>query len=162
MGNDGKFAAISQAYFLALILSIAYYDVSVVKFNSITTIVVNIFAMIIFPSSYLLMNNLTIWIFILIVYIIAVMAAVLITKRTYSLFVSIESQEGEMSNLLDNVKSSFESLQESSKNINETLHSFNSISKEIALSTEKIANSVEIQKNEIEGSLSNVLNNSDK
>ena len=108
------------------------------------------------------MNNLTIWIFILIVYIIAVMAAVLITKRTYSLFVSIESQEGEMSKLLDNVKSSFESLQESSKNINETLHSFNSISKEIALSTEKIANSVEIQKNEIEGSLSNVLNNSDK
>ncbi len=90
------------------------------------------------------------------------MAAVLITKRTYSLFVSIESQEGEMSKLLDNVKSSFESLQESSKNINETLHSFNSISKEIALSTEKIANSVEIQKNEIEGSLSNVLNNSDK
>ena len=43
-----------------------------------------------------------------------------------------------MSKLLDNVKSSFESLQESSKNINETLHSFNSISKEIALSTEKL------------------------
>lgn len=38
----------TQAYFLATVMVIAYYDVSVVKVNAIVTVVVNCLAMIIF------------------------------------------------------------------------------------------------------------------
>lgn len=68
VGNDGKFGAMTQAYFLATVMVIAYYDVSVIKVNFIVTVVVNMVAMIIFPEAYLKLHNLIIWIFILIVY----------------------------------------------------------------------------------------------
>ena len=51
--NDGKFAAMTHAYFLATVTAIAYYNLSVVKVNAIVTVVVNVVAMIIFPEAYL-------------------------------------------------------------------------------------------------------------
>ena len=75
VGNDGKFGAMTQAYFLATIMVIAYYDVSVIKVNAIVTVAVNAIAMIIFPEAYLKLHNLIVWIFILIVYILCAITA---------------------------------------------------------------------------------------
>lgn len=151
--NDGKFGAITQAYFMGLILAIAYYDVSVIKVNAIVTLVSNIAGMIIFPKSYLKMETLVVWIFIGIVYIVALIAAGLITRRTYDLFRTVEEKENEVSGLLDNVRLAFDKIQESSGSIYDSLNSFGSISEEIAASTEEISNSADSQINEVDGSL---------
>lgn len=151
--NDGKFGAITQAYFMGLILAIAYYDVSVIKVNAIVTLVSNIAGMLIFPKSYLKMETLVVWIFIGIVYIVALIAAGLITKRTYALFKTVEEKENEVSGLLDNVRLAFDKIQESSGSIYDSLNSFGSISEEIAASTEEISNSADSQIDEVDGSL---------
>lgn len=160
--NDGKFGAITQAYFLGLILSIAYYDASVVKVNAIVTLVTNVGAMILFPKSYLKMDSLVIWIFIGIVYILALLVAVVITTRTYGLFRTVEEKQEEEKDLLDNVRSAFDKIQESSGSIYDSLNSFGAISQEIAASTEEISSSAEIQIKEVDGSLEIFNDLSDK
>lgn len=151
--NDGKFGAITQAYFLGLILAIAYYDVSVVRVNAIATLACNIVGLLIFPEAYLKMESLAIWIFIGIVYIVALIASHLITTRTYDLFKTVEEKEGQMSGLLDNVKAAFDKIQESSGNIYDSLNSFGAISQQIAASTEEISNSADSQIQEVDGSI---------
>lgn len=151
--NDSKFGAITQIYFLTLILAIAYYDVSVVKVNAIVTLVCNVGAMIIFPESYMKMESLVVWIFIGIVYIVALLASGLITTGTYGLFKTVEEKESEVSGLLDNVKVAFDKIQESSGNIYDSLNSFGAISQQIAASTEEISNSADSQIEEVDGSL---------
>ncbi|WP_331654664.1 hypothetical protein, partial [Anaerosporobacter sp.] len=91
--NDGKFGAMTQAYFLILILAVAYYDKRVVISNAVITVAVNAVAMIIFPKSYLLMHNLPVWIFIMIVFFLGVATALMIAMRTYHLFETVEVKE---------------------------------------------------------------------
>lgn len=75
VGADGKFAAMTQAYFFVLLLSVGYYDISVVKVNAVVTFVFTIMGMIIFPNAFLQMHSWIVWIFIGIVYILAVAGA---------------------------------------------------------------------------------------
>ncbi|MGN0414699.1 MAG: methyl-accepting chemotaxis protein [Agathobacter sp.] len=110
VGNDGKFGAMTQAYFLATIMVIAYYDASVIKVNAIVTVVVNMVAMIIFPGAYLKLHSLVIWIFILIVYILCAITAFLISSRTYSLFVNVEEKEDKVVDVLSKINSVSEKL----------------------------------------------------
>jgi len=77
IANDGKFGAMTHAYFLWLILSIPYYDTSVIKACSATTLGMSIVGMILFPASYLKMHNLVVWIFIGIVFVIETLTCVI-------------------------------------------------------------------------------------
>ena len=151
--NDGLFGAMTQAYLLILIMSIAYYDKSVVMVNATVTVVWNVLAMIIFPSSFLLMHTLPLWIFILIVYLLGVAVAYIISMRTYNLFETVESKEESMADLIDNVKNSFESLQQSSSNIYESLDEFSNLSQKIADAAKGIANDSDTQTVEVNGSI---------
>lgn len=153
VANDGKFGAMTQAYFLFLTLCIAYYNTKVVKANAIATIVLNIVAMIFFPKSYLKMHSLVIWIFILIVFILAVVAALLITDRTYRLFEEVETKENKVVGLMEEVKVTFDGLKQSSESIYSSLHTFEDLSQEIAASTEEISDSATTQTQEADDSL---------
>lgn len=153
VGNDGKFGAITQTYFLILILSIAYYDVSVIKVNMAVTIAINILGLIISTGAYLKYHSVVVWIFIWIVYCLAGTAAYIISRRTYSMFEVVAEKEGEEVELMGNVREAFENLQQSSENIYTSLNSFEQISKEIAASTGEISESTETQTHEVEGSL---------
>lgn len=144
----------THAYIFGLILAIAYYDVSVIKVNSLVTIIVNALAMIVFPDAYLKMHNVPVWVFITIVYILSAVAAYLISQKTYHLFEVVAEKEMDEEKLLGNVKDAFENLQRSSENIYTSLHYFEDISKEIANSTMQISDSTEIQTREVENSLS--------
>lgn len=151
--NDGKFAAMTQAYFLIMVMSIAYYDKTVVLANAAVTIIVNAVAMMIFPSSYKLMHSVPIWIFIMLVFMLGVITAFIITSRTYHLFESIETKEKGMSSLLNNVKDAFDNLESSSAKIHQSLDASNSLTVKIADVTKEIAEGADIQTQEVDGSL---------
>lgn len=160
VGNDGKFGAMTQAYFLVTVMVIAYYDVSVIKVNAIVTIVVNAAAMLIFPEAYIKLHSLIVWIFILIVYILEVITAYVIAGRTFSLFSNVEKNERKMEDLLENVRQAFTGIQESTDNIHSSLSGFGQSTQEIAASTEEISGSSEQQIEEVNGSIGifNTLN----
>lgn len=151
--NDGRFGAMTQAYFLILILSIAYYDKRVVLTNALVTVIANVAAMVLFTDSYLLMHNLFIWIFIMLVFFLAAGTSFVISSRTYRLFEDVEQKERGMVNLLDNVKNAFESLEQSSSSINESLDAFNRLSLKIADASKEIAQGAGTQANVVENSL---------
>lgn len=151
--NDGKFGAMTQAYFLYLVLSIAYYDKSVVLANAIVTVALNAIAMIIFPSSYLLMHNVPVWVFIMIVFVLATTAAYIISQRTYRLFNTVETKETSMADLIQNVKNAFETLEQSSSNIYTSMDEFSNLSQKIADATKGIAQDSDIQTQEVNGTM---------
>lgn len=152
IANDGKFGAITHAYFLVMCMSIAYYDKTVVMVTAAVTIAVNALAMVIFPGSYLLLHNLPVWVFIAIVFLLMTLTAYIIAGRTYSLFVSVEAKENGMVRVMDKVKSAFENLEGSASNINSSLNSFGDLSQKIAEATTEIADNAEVQTQEVAGS----------
>lgn len=161
IANDGKFGAMTQAYFLWLTLSIAYYNASVVKVNAIVTLVANVLGFIIFPTGYLKMHSLIVWIFISIVFVLSVLASAMIAQRSCTLFGVVEEKETQVEKLLSNVKNAFVRLKDSTDNIYNSLHSFEESTQEIASSTEEISSSAEVQIKEVSGSLG-IFNNLDE
>ncbi len=157
VGNDGKFGAMTQAYFLILVMSIAYYEKKAVIANAIVTITVNALAMIIFPKSYLLMHNLSVWVFIMLVYLLGVMTAYIISMRTYQLFMDVESKEEESASVLNKVRSAFEILEDSSSSIHGSLNDLGGLSQEITNAACGIASDSDAQTSEVNGSL-NIFN----
>lgn len=153
VGTPGVFGAMVEAYFLVLFLAVPYYDLSVIKVCAAVTIGVNTIGLIIFRQAYLSMYTLPIWIFIIMVYVLAIAAAAFIVFRARSLFAAVEMKEGEVEELLENIRGAFEGLQESSQSIYDSLHSFEQSSSEIAASTEEISASVEQQIEQVEGSI---------
>ena len=153
LGNPGVFGAMVEAYFLVLFLSVAYYDLSVVKVCAAVTVVANAIALVLFKDAFLCMYSPAIWVFILMVYALAVAVSVFIVLRTRSLFSMVEQKEVEVETLLGNVRGAFEGLQESSQSIYDSLHNFEQSSSEIAASTQEISSSVEQQIEQVEGSI---------
>ncbi len=152
VGTPGVFGAMVEAYFLVLFLAVPYYDLSVIKVCAAVTVGVNAIGLIIFRQAYLSMYTLPIWIFIIMVYVLAIAAAAFIVFRARSLFAAVEQKEGEVE-LLENIRGAFEGLQESSQSIYDSLHTFEQSSSEIAASTEEISASVEQQIEQVEGSI---------
>lgn len=158
--GDGRYGAIPMGYFLMLILAIAYYDRSVVIVDGICTIVGNCFFAILFTDEFLIMNNLPVWIFILIEFIIAFGIALIVADRTYKLFSDVEFKEKETSRLftyqeklMENVKQIFENLKSSSSYIYQSLNNFNSASQRIAASSQEIASGSVEQNREVDSTV---------
>lgn len=153
LGNPASFGAMAEAYFLVLFLSVPYYDFSMIKVCAAVTIIPNVIAMILFPNMYLAMYTISIWIFVWMVYALAIIVAVLIVQRARSLFMDVESKEHEVEELLNNVRGAFEGVQQSAGKIYDALHDFEESAAEIAASTEQISNSADLQIQQVEGSL---------
>ncbi|MBR1391324.1 MAG: chemotaxis protein [Lachnospiraceae bacterium] len=153
VGNDGRYGAMTQAYFLATVMIIAYYDVSVIKVNAAVTIVGNLAAMIIFPEAYLKLHSLIVWIFILIVYMLEVITAYAIAGRTFSLFQNVEQDEEKVEDLLQNVREAFQGMQDSAANIHASLGGLEQSAEEIAKAAEGITGSADRQIGEVDGSI---------
>ncbi len=153
LGTPGCFGAMVEAYFLVLFLAVPYYDLSMIKVCSIVTIVPNVIAMIIFPQAYLAMYTTSIWIFAGMVYVLAILVAVMIVMRAKTLFLTVEKKEHEAEEMLNSIREAFEGLQQSSKNIYDSLHGFEISTTQIAASTEEISNSANTQIQQVEGSI---------
>lgn len=160
LGTPACFGAMVEAYFLVLFLAVSYYDLSVVKVYAAVLVLSNAVAMIIFPSAFMAMYTFPIWIFILIVYVLANLAAAMVITRARALFLTVEKKEGEVENLLENVRGAFTGLEESTASIHASLSGFRQSTQDIAASTEEISSSSEKQIEEVNGSLGifNTLN----
>lgn len=152
-GNPGSFGAMAEAYFLVLFLAVPYYDISLIGVCTVVTIVPNLLAMVIFPQDYQAMYTVSIWIFVWMVYALAVLVAVFIVQRARSLFTDVEKKEQAMERMLVNVNRAFEGLEESSGKIYDSLHNFEASTTEIAASTSQIADSADQQIEQVQGSL---------
>ncbi len=153
LGSPAAFGAMAEAYFLVLFLAVPYYDVTMIEVCTAVTIIPNVIAMFIFQKAYLAMYTLSIWIFVWMVYALAVAVAVFIIQRARLLFQEVEVKEREMEDLLSNVRGAFEGLEESSAKIYDSLHNFEASTTEIAATTGQIADSADIQIQQVQGSL---------
>lgn len=152
-GNPAAFGAMAEAYFLVLFLAVPYYDLSLIWVCTAVTVVPNLIALFVFREEYLAMYSFSIWIFVWMVYVLAVMVAVFIIQRATSLFRTVEEKEHEMEELLGNVSGTFRGLEESSGKIYDSLHNFEASTTEIAASTSQIADSADRQIQQVKGSL---------
>ena len=152
-GNPASFGAMAEAYFLTLFLAVPYYDMSMLKVCAAVTILSNVIAMVLFPEMYLAMYTLSIWIFVWMVYVLAIMVAVFIVWRARSLFLTVEKKDREVEDLLENVRGAFEGLEQSSEKIYDSLHNFEASTTEIAASTGEISDSANMKIQQVKGSL---------
>lgn len=152
-GTPAGFGAMVEAYFLILFLSVSYYDLSVIKVYTAALFISNIAFMIFFPQAFLAMYTLPIWIFIAMVYVLAILGALMIISRARTLFITVEQKEHEAEDLVVNVREAFEQVQQSTENIYNSLHDFEENAAEIAASTEEISNSADLQIQQVRGSL---------
>ena len=113
----------------------------------------NAILMLISPSSFLLMHNLPIWIFIMIVFLLGTVAAYVIAARTYSSFLNVEKQEAGMEELIENVRKAFEPLESFFSNIYTSLDEVNGLSQRIADATREIVSDSETETKEVDGSI---------
>lgn len=143
VGNDGRFGAMTQAYFLVTLMIVAYYDTSVVMVNVIVTIVANVGAMIAFPEAYLKLHNLIVWIFILIVYILEAITAYLIAARSCQLFKDVVEKETEVGNILDKVENITNKLGNASESLVETSQTQSASTEELSAISESLLESTE-------------------
>lgn len=152
-GTPGTFGAMVEAYFLILFLLVSYYDLSVIKVYTVAVILPSATGLIVFPKSYLAMYTLPIWIFILMVYILAVLAGIMIVTRARSLFMDVESKEKEVEDLLGNVRTAFDHIQESSGSIYDSIHTLEEKTQRIVDSTDAISSNTDVQIEELGGSI---------
>lgn len=120
ISNDGKFAAATQADFMWLMLSIAYYEVSVVLFCAAVTIISMTAAIILFPEAMLQLDNMTIWFYIFTIYVLAVILAAIIANRMRNLI----EQTRELK-LYEDELSYLEQLEEKEEKHSEFIHNIN-------------------------------------
>lgn len=157
-GTPGCFGAMVEAYFLILFLAIPYYDLSVIKVCAAATVVPNVVAMLVFREAYLAMYTISIWVFVWMVYVLALLVAVMIVIRARALFLDVETKEREAEKMLGDIRGAFEGLAQSSGNIYQSLHGFETGTSQIAASTEEISNSADAQIRQVEGSIE-IFNN---
>ncbi len=81
ISRDGKYAASTQVYFLCLMLTIAYCDVKMVFASSAAMILSTVGAFIISPEAMLSLDNAVVWVYILLVYLLATAVAAIIAYR---------------------------------------------------------------------------------
>lgn len=83
--NDGKYAAVSQVYFIFLTVSIAYCDVKMTLYCATVTIISTVGGLIFFPEAMLKVDEFSIWIYILVTFVIATILASVIAKHMWRL-----------------------------------------------------------------------------
>lgn len=120
VSNDGKFAAVTQAYFMWLILSIAYYEVSLVLLCAATTIISTAGAIILFPEAMLQLDSLAMWFYIFTIYIMAAVLAAIIAKRMRDLI-----EQTRKLRMYEDELSYLEQLEEKEEKHGEFIHNIN-------------------------------------
>lgn len=156
VGNDGVFGAMTNAYFLVTLLAVPYYNLNTIKVNAIATVLPNAILMLIFPGAFIKMHTASIWVFILLVYILFIAGCVFITIRTRGLFSSVEEKETEVGNILDKVENITNKLGNASESLVETSQTQSASTEELSAISESLLESNESMLKKAEQSKENL------
>lgn len=118
--GEGNFAAVTQLYFMWLCLSVAYYEVKMVLFCSGLTISCTAISIFLCPDAMLKLDNLTMWVYILTVYVMATILAVIIAKRMRNLIGEIQKMR-----LYEDELIYLEQLEQKEEKHSEFIHNMN-------------------------------------
>lgn len=151
--DSDSYVCITHYYMVATLLLVPYYDLKLIRFSTIVTLVVNVVMMILFPAGFLKLHSIIGWIFTAIVYLILFAGCTFISYRAITLFKSVEEKENEVEHLLDTVRSTFDSLQESTDTIFKSVSGVEELSQEIVGSTQEISASADMQIGEVSGTV---------
>lgn len=151
--TSDSYVCITHYYFVATLLLVPYYSQKLIRVSVAVTVIVNAGFMILFPAGFLKLHSVIGWIFTGIVYIVLFAACSFIIYRTTVLFNVVEEQGQDSENVLHNVQAAFDSLEESSESIYNSLREFEGNTGEIASSTHQINESADAQISEVENSL---------
>ncbi len=151
--TSASYVCLTHYYFVATLLLVPYYSQKLLKVSTVVTVISNAVLMILFPKGFLKLHSIIAWVFIVIVYIVLFAACSFIAYRTTTLFGVVEEQGQVSENVLHNVQEAFDSLEESSETIYNSLQEFEGNTEEIAASTQQITESADSQINEVESSL---------
>ena len=151
--TSDSYICLTHYYFVATLLLVPYYSQKLLRVSTAVTIIANAGMMILFPAGFLKLHRVIGWIFTGIVYLVLFAACSFIVYRTTTLFKIVEEQGQESENVLHSVQAAFESLEESSETIYNSLREFEGNTGEIASSTQQISESADSQINEVESSL---------
>ncbi len=151
--DSDSYVCLTHYYFVATLLLVPYYDLKLIRVSTIVTIVVNAGMMIAFPAGFLKLHGLIGWIFTGIVYVVLFAACTFISYRANVLFGVVEEKGKESEEVLNNVQSAFENLEESSAKIFDSLQEFEANTEEITASTQEITGSADVQIKEVKSSL---------
>lgn len=151
--TSDSYICLTHYYFVATLLLVPYYSQKVLRVSFSVTIIFNTGMMLLFPAGFLKLHRPIGWIFTGIVYVILFAACSFIVYRTTALFKIVEKQGKESEDVLHNVQAAFDSLEESSGIIYNSLQEFEGNTEEIAASTQQINESADAQISEVENSL---------
>ncbi len=151
--TSDSYICLTHYYFVATLLLVPYYSQKLIRVSTAVTIVANAVMMILFPAGFLKLHRPIGWIFTGIVYLVLFAACSFIVYRATSLFKLVEEQGQESEDVLHNVQAAFDSLEESSETIYNSLREFEGNTGEIANSTQRISESADEQISEVENSL---------
>lgn len=151
--DSDSYVCITHYYMVATLLLVPYYDLKLIRFSTIITLVVNVVMMIPFPAGFLKLHSIIGWIFIAIVYVILFAGCTFIAHRAITLFKSVEDKEKEVEHLLDTVRTTFDSLQESTDTIFKSVSGVEELSQEIVNVTQEISASADMQIQEVSGTV---------
>ena len=151
--DSDSYVCITHYYMVATLLLVPYYDLKLIRFSTIVTLVVNVVMMILFPAGFLKLHSIIGWIFTAIVYLILFAGCTFISYRAITLFKSVEEKENEVEHLLDTVRTTFDSLQESTDTIFKSVSGVEELSQEIVGSTQEISASADMQIGEVSGTV---------
>lgn len=155
-GNPASFGAMAEAYFLVLFLTVPYYDLSMVKVCTVITIAANAIGLIIFPKAYLAMYTFSIWIFVGMVYILAVLVSALIVTRARQLFLTVEQKENEVGGIIEKVGRITEQLGGASQSLVATTQTQSASTEELTAISENLLESNGAMLNKSEQSKENL------
>lgn len=151
--TSASYVCLTHYYFVTTVLLVPYYSQKLMQVNTVVTFIFNLGLMLLFPKGFLKLHSIIAWVFIGIVYIVLFAACSFIAHRTTVLFKIVEEQGEKSENVLHNVQSAFDSLEESSGTIYGSLQEFESNTEEIAASAQQISESADSQINEVKDSL---------
>lgn len=136
---SGGYVCLTHYYFVTTVLLISYYDLKLIKVNAIVTVVANAVLMILFPTGFLKLHVLIGWIFMVVFYFVAFLAAIFISRRAIFLFGTVEDKEKEVENVLVKVRALSQNMYSAGSKLTSISENESASAEELAATSEQLA-----------------------
>lgn len=154
--DSDSYIAITFYYMAATVLVTLYLDTKLLMTNGITTFVVNLAMMIIFPAGFLKLQPIIGWLFFWIFYFILLAGCYMSVYRTNYLFGEVEKKEEGMHNILNEVQGLSDELYAAGAALSSVSENESASAEELAATSVQLVESSNILSSKTDESMSNL------